>query len=96
MANVAAAMNQQPSLEPRLPRKPPPAIVGKIRRAAKWPPDDDAPGAPPPGGAGYYGGGDDGNFKKGRFKVVGIILVFLAIVAGLFVSRSRQSRVKSS
>ena len=53
---------------------------------AKWPPDDDnIPAAPagsfsPPGG---YGGGD-GNFKRGRFAPIAILIGVLA-VAGLVV-----------
>jgi HEAT repeat protein len=52
---------------------------------AKWPPDDDAPGIPPgAGGGGYPGSYDmgDGNFKKGRFNPV-VILIGLLAVAGL-------------
>lgn len=59
--------------------------------AAKWPPDDDfdAPGPPaggglPPGGGGFDGG--DGNFKKGRMgPMVALVLVALAIGAGVAV-----------
>lgn len=48
--------------------------------AAKWPPDDaDLPGGP----IGHsYGGGDDGNFKKGRFKPIGILLLVLTVLGG--------------
>lgn len=55
--------------------------------AAKWPPDDD--GLPSDGmgggmgGASFSGGGgDDGNFKKGRFKPIAIVLGLLAVAAG--------------
>jgi HEAT repeat protein len=51
--------------------------------AAKWPPDDDAPGAPQmPGGGVPAGGGydsGDGNFKKGRFAPVAILVGVLAV-----------------
>ena len=73
-------MNHQPSLEPT--RKP--RVPSAIIHTAKWPPDDADIPAGPPGGAGYYGGGgDDGNFKKGRFKVIGVVLAILAIGAGV-------------
>ncbi len=62
----------------------PPSIVRAPRlEAAKWPPDDDA--LPPGsfgGGMPSFSGGDDGNFKKGRFKPVAILVGVLA-VAGL-------------
>jgi HEAT repeat protein len=47
--------------------------------AAKWPPDDD--GAPPGsfGGAPSFSGGDDGNFKKGRFAPIAVIVGILAV-----------------
>ena len=82
-------MNQEPHLEipkpPRVPRLPE-SIRPDIAQAAKWPPDDDGlPGSM--GGSSFsgggYGGGDDGNFKKGRFKPIAIILAFLAVGAGL-------------
>ena len=48
---------------------------------AKWPPDDDVPGGPSmPGGgipAGYDSG--DGNFKKGRFAPVAILIGVIAV-----------------
>lgn len=51
---------------------------------AKWPPDDDLPAGPPaPAGAG--GGGDfadDGNFKRGRFGPVAIIVALLLVAGG--------------
>lgn len=54
-------------------------------QAAKWPPDDAGfpdPGVPNyGGGGGGYGGGDDGNFKKGRFKPIAIVLGVLAVAA---------------
>jgi HEAT repeat protein len=48
---------------------------------AKWPPDDEPSGGPPgvPAGGGFNSG--DGNFKKGRFNPV-IILVGVIAVAG--------------
>ena len=74
------------------PRSLPPSII----RAAKWPPDDDAlpPGLPPhPGGsfAPSYGG-DDGNFKRGRFAPIAIIIGILAVggVAGAIVFGSMK------
>ena len=72
-------MNQQPSIGPGSPKRIPSAII----HTAKWPPDDDAPGSMG-GGASFVGGGggDEGNFKKGRFKVIGVVFVFLAIAAG--------------
>jgi HEAT repeat protein len=55
---------------------------------AKWPPDDDdLPAAPPPGGGVPAGGGfdaSDGNFKRGRFAPIAIIVGMLGI-AGLVV-----------
>jgi HEAT repeat protein len=49
--------------------------------AAKWPPDD----ALPPGsfgdGAPSFSGGDDGNFKKGRFKPLGVLVGILGVGA---------------
>lgn len=54
-------------------------------QAAKWPPDDDdAPGAPPAPGGGAPMGGDDGNFKKGRFNPI-VILVGVVAAVGLAV-----------
>lgn len=71
-----------PSHLPYPPRAPAPVPV---LHAAKWPPDDgDLPGAPDfggGGGGGSFGGGDDGNFKKGRFKPVAIVLAILAAAA---------------
>ncbi len=48
---------------------------------AKWPPDDDGPAVPPAPGGGFPGSYDmgDGNFKKGRFNPV-IILIGIAAV----------------
>lgn len=58
-------------------RRPPPGLL-----AAKWPPDDDdLPGGgmpAPPGGGGFA---DDGNFKRGRFSPVSI-LVGVLLAAG--------------
>ena len=70
-----------PSPAPKAP--PAPAV-----HMAKWPPDDDLPAAPPaagggaPMGGGSFDGGGDGNFKKGRFNPV-VILVGVLAVAGL-------------
>jgi hypothetical protein len=61
-----------------------------LNELAKWPPDDDEL----PGGAGgpsvpqgYGGGGDfgsgDGNFKKGAFKPIAIIIGLLLVVGGV-------------
>jgi len=52
---------------------------------AKWPPDDnDIPGGPPvPAGAGGGGGfAPDGDFKKGRFSPVAIIVGLLIAMGG--------------
>src|SRR5919202_1287607 len=60
--------HQSPDTEGR--RAPPRAIF------AKFPPDDDDLPAGPPGGGGVGGGGfgDDGNFKRGRFSKIGVVL----------------------
>lgn len=68
-----------------IPRNRPRPIPGAD--FAKWPPDDDLPAGPPgggiPAGGGYGGyGGGDGDFKKGRFNPVAILVGVLA-VAGL-------------
>src|SRR5690606_9516065 len=64
---------------------PPPSALEKVN-AAKWPPDDDddVPAAPPagggggvPSGGGYDGG--DGNFKRGRFKPIAVIVGLLRV-----------------
>lgn len=75
-------------LEPNLPQSPPASAsrppLPQVR-AAKWPPDDFGAGGPPsPAGPGFPGGFDagDGNFKKGRFNPV-VILVGVLAVAGL-------------
>jgi HEAT repeat protein len=86
-------MNHTPQTHvPNPPRIP--ALPESVRRvpslqAAKWPPDDD--GMPPGsmGGAAFGGGGsggDDGDFKKGRFKPVAVILgvLFVGAAAGIF------------
>ncbi|WP_438034297.1 HEAT repeat domain-containing protein [Sorangium sp. So ce204] len=54
-------------------RRPPPGPL-PAKQAAKWPPDDnDLPGAPPaPAGGGGFA--DDGNFKRGRFSPVSIVV----------------------
>ncbi|MGK3968191.1 HEAT repeat domain-containing protein [Sorangium sp. So ce118] len=57
-------------------RRPPPGPL-PAKWAAKWPPDDsdDLPGAPPaPAGGGIP---DDGNFKRGRFSPVSILVGLL-------------------
>lgn len=54
---------------------------------AKWPPDDDAPGGGSPQlpGAGAPGSYDmgDGNFKKGRFNPVVIIVGIVAVIGAV-------------
>ena len=58
------------------PKAPPPSVL-----FAKFPPDDgDLPAAPPAGGGGGFA--DDGNFKRGRFSPVAI-LVALLLAGGL-------------
>ncbi len=71
-----------------------PAVIPVVE-AAKWPPDDadlpsgGAPGGalPPGGGAPVYGGaqgggygGGDGDFKKGRFGMVAVLVGMLLVV----------------
>jgi len=58
------------------PNQPPPPMVN----LAKWPPDDDVP-AMPRGGGGVPAGFDsgDGNFKKGRFAPMAILVGLLAV-----------------
>lgn len=77
--------HHSPSGAPNHPQRTPsenvlPPSLRRVPRvdAAKWPPDDD--GAPPSGGGGAssYSGGDDGNFKRGRFAPVAILLGVLA------------------
>jgi HEAT repeat protein len=55
-------------------KRPPPGLL-----AAKWPPDDnDLPAGPPaPAGGGYA---DDGNFKRGRFNPVSVVIGILLVV----------------
>src|SRR6185436_19256261 len=60
-----------------------------VMELAKWPPDDDDAGALPPAGGGGgipagggYSGGGDGDFKKGRFAPIAV-LVGIVAVAGL-------------
>ncbi len=83
---------QHPTTLPSTPRIHPGLLgqLGHIDRVtmAKWPPDDDGPSAPAgsgiPAGGGFGGGGfdsGDGNFKKGRFNPV-VILVGVLAVAG--------------
>jgi HEAT repeat protein len=70
--------NQGPSRAPKKPgrRAPPPAVL-----FAKFPPDDDnLPAGPPaPAGGGYA---DDGNFKRGRFSPIAIVVALLLAVGG--------------
>ncbi|HWA70937.1 MAG TPA: HEAT repeat domain-containing protein [Polyangiaceae bacterium] len=69
-----------PNLSPAsAPRPPLPQV-----NLAKWPPDD--AGVPPAPGGGFPGSFDmgDGNFKKGRFNPV-VILIGVLAVAGLVV-----------
>jgi hypothetical protein len=68
---------------PPSPNAPPPELV----RAAQMNPNDgDFPGAPAGGGAGTPGSFDvgDGNFKKGRFKPIAVIVGLVAARAALF------------
>ncbi|HET9958063.1 MAG TPA: HEAT repeat domain-containing protein [Polyangiaceae bacterium] len=74
-------------LEPNLPNLPPPSASRPPPSQvylAKWPPDDDGPAVPPAPGGGFPGSFDmgDGNFKKGRFNPV-VILIGVLAVAGL-------------
>jgi len=66
--------------------------------AAKWPPDDDGlpPGPPEAFAPSPYGGGDDGNFKKGRFAPIAIIVGILAVggIAGALVFGSMKDSEK--
>ena len=60
---------------PRKPgrKAPPPSVL-----FAKFPPDDgDLPAAPPAGGGGGFA--DDGNFKRGRFSPVAILVAVLLV-----------------
>jgi HEAT repeat protein len=63
-------------ISPALSRPPLPVVM-----AAKWPPDDDIPGAPRMPGGGVPAGFDsgDGNFKKGRFAPMAILVGLLAV-----------------
>ena len=50
-------------------------------QAAKWPPDDDAISGGGNIGSPYGGGGsDDGNFKKGAFKPIAVLVALVAVV----------------
>src|SRR3954469_3820777 len=70
-------------LEPNLPAPKSPAPIQPplpMVNLAKWPPDDDIPAAPRGGGgvpAGFDSG--DGNFKKGRFAPMAILVGVLAV-----------------
>ncbi len=74
-------------LDPNLPILPPASAsrppLPQVN-LAKWPPDDDGPSMPMPPGGGMPGSYDmgDGNFKKGRFNPV-VILIGILAVAGL-------------
>jgi HEAT repeat protein len=63
-------------ISPAVSRPPSPVVM-----AAKWPPDDDIPGAPRMPGSGVPAGFDsgDGNFKKGRFAPMAILVGLLAV-----------------
>ncbi|HYQ30754.1 MAG TPA: HEAT repeat domain-containing protein [Polyangiaceae bacterium] len=65
-----------PATNSPAPNQPPPPMVN----LAKWPPDDDMPSMPRGGGgvpAGFDSG--DGNFKKGRFAPMAILVGLLAV-----------------
>lgn len=74
-----------PHLSSPDPKNAPAPLPASLRRvpkaeAAKWPPDDDGlPGGGMPNIPSPYGGGDDGNFKKGRFAPIAIIVGILAV-----------------
>src|SRR5271155_51755 len=64
-------------------RAPPPSVL-----FAKWPPDDDdVPAGPPmPAGGGGGGGSYDGDFKRGRFSPIAIVIGLLCVVGlGIFI-----------
>lgn len=71
-------------LEPNLPPASAPRPPLPQVNLAKWPPDDDGPAVPPARGGGFPDSFDmgDGNFKRGRFKPI-MILVGILAVAGL-------------
>ena len=68
--------SNSPNLSPA-PNRPPLPVVN----LAKWPPDDDDLGAPRAPGGGVPAGFDsgDGNFKKGRFAPMAILVGLLAV-----------------
>lgn len=73
-------------LDPNLPNLPPASASRPPLPQvdlAKWPPDDDGPAFPGPPGGGFPGSYDmgDGNFKKGRFNPI-VILIGVLAVAG--------------
>jgi hypothetical protein len=74
-------------IDPNLPLQPPGSAVRPpppVVQAAKWPPDD-LPGGPTgayAGGGGFDMSGGGGDFKKGRFNPV-VILIGVLAVAGL-------------
>src|SRR3954470_7507815 len=65
-----------PTVSPAPKRPPLPAV-----NLAKWPPDDDGPAMPRAPGGGIPAGFDsgDGNFKKGRFAPMAILVGLLAV-----------------
>ncbi len=72
-------MLERPHVSPTPKKKLPPAMI----QAAKWPPDDDNLPAGPPAPAGGGGGfADDGNFKRGRFSPIAIIVGILLVAGG--------------
>ena len=91
-------------LDSNLPKMPPaapsPTPPLPVVYAAKWPPDDDIPAAPrmPGGGGGIPAGFDsgDGNFKKGRFAPVAILIGVLAVAgfAGFMIIGGHQDSEK--
>ena len=74
--------NRNPT--PATGKSPPPEMAN----FAKWPPDDaDLPGDPPGGGVPAGGGGGmmdpgDGNFKKGRFAPIAILVAIVIVIGG--------------
>lgn len=86
--NKAPHSHQIPKAQ-RLPQLPEALRASKLEAAKVPPDDDDAGGGGVPGGVGgaSFSGGDDGNFKRGRFKVAGVIIAILAVagVAAIFI-----------
>lgn len=87
------------------------SVVSPIFHMAKWPPDDADLGGPagasPQGSSGGGGGdlgggpygspGDDGNFKKGAFKpiyiVIGIVMVIGAVAFAIFAAKGEGEKM---